>query len=307
MKILAYIGTFNESVDEAVAALARQTVPINEIVVVDNASQHCVEGPFPQNVTVIRNRENLGPSGAITTSLKYGLDRGYEWMWIFDADSHPHPDALEWLCSLYRDLTEEKKREVGILSCSHVLVPSRRILRARRFTPGGPRPQHIARDAEFYECDAVIWSGSLYRLEAVRAVGFPRCGSAGFWDDLGHDYGDLEFSNRVRRAGYRIFVHKRSLVDQSVGETKELSWFGVSLLSTNHPASRRYLYFRNLTFFWVHLYPGKNWGTLSLWLAFQLSVTSTKILVMERDRSQKIRACFEGFRDGLRARMTGRF
>jgi GT2 family glycosyltransferase len=304
MKILAYVGTFNESVDQALAALARQTVAIDETVVVDNASQNSIGGPFPRSVTVLRNSENLGPSGAITAGLRYGLAHGYEWMWIFDSDSYPHPEALEWLCSLYRGLPEEKKREVGILSCSHVLLPTQRILRGRRFTSGGPRPIRPARDSEFYECDAVIWSGSLYRLEAVRAVGWPRCGRAGFWEDLSHDYGDLEFSNRMRRAGYQILVHTRSLVYQSIGETKEVSWLGYSLLSTNHPASRRYLYFRYLTFFWAHLFPRKNWAMLSLWFGFRLSANVTKILIMERDRATKIRACLRGCRDGLRRRMA---
>ena len=307
MRILASVAIYNTTVERALAALAEQTVPIEEIVVVDNASLHGVGGPLPHNVVVIRNSENLGTSGSTAAGLKYGLDRGYEWVWILDADSRPRPDALQWLCTLYRGLSEEEKRDVGILGCSHVLLPTQQILRGRRFTPGGPRQVRVARDAEFYECDAVIWAGSLYNLEAVRAVGFPRCGRAGVWEDLSHDYGDMEFSNRVRGAGYRILVHTRSLVDQPIGHAKTLSLFGYTLLTTNHAAWRRYLYFRNLAFFWVHLYPRKNWITLSLWMALRLSINTSKILIMERDRPRKIRACFQGFGDGLRKRMTARF
>jgi GT2 family glycosyltransferase len=307
MKILASVAMYNTTVDRALAALARQTVPLDEILIVDNASPHGVGESLPPNVTVIRNAENLGTSGSTAAGLKYGLERGYEWVWVLDADTNPRPDALQWLCDLYRGLPEADKHQIGILGCSHILVPTQQILRGRRFTPGGPRPIHVAADVESYDCDAVIWAGSLYNLEAVSAVGFPRCGSAGVWEDLSHDYGDMEFSNRIRSAGYRILVHTRSLVEQPIGHAKVLSIFGYSILSTNHAAWRRYLYFRNMVFFWIHLYPRKNWVTLSLWMAFRLSANTSKILIMEQDRPRKIRACFQGFGDGLMKRMTARF
>jgi rhamnosyltransferase len=307
MKLLAYIGTFNETIERPLQGLLAQTRPVDEILVVDNASTRDVpQGPFSKKVTVVHNSVNLGPGGAIGTGLQYGLVHGYDWMWVFDADSAPREDALEKLIELYNRLDPAMQRQTGVLSCSNVLLPSNRLFQGRRFIAGGPRKAKVGSD-DYYECDAVIWSGSLYRLAAVREVGMPRCGVAGFWEDLGHDYGDMEFSNRIRRAGYRILVHRTSLVDQTVGRSKATSLFGVSILSTNHPPFRRFLYFRNMVFFWLQLYPRRNWVMLSLWFGYRFSTTLLKIMVMEEDRVAKMAACFRGARDGLLKRMTGRY
>lgn len=308
MRILGYIGSYNEVVEKPLRALLAQTRPLDEILVVDNGSTEEVScGPLPENVAVVRNSLNLGPSGAIRRGFQYGLDRGHDWMWIFDADSAPRPDALQKLVELYESLEHSVRREAGILSCSHILLPSECILKGRRFASGGPRPAKVPHDEVSYECDAVIWSGSLYRLQIVQEIGMPRCGVSAYWEDLGHDYGDLEYSNRLRRSGRRIFVHQKSLVEQAVGESKEIRFLGMSVLSTNHPASRRYLYFRNLVFFWLHIFPEKNWPSLLLWFCYRLLATQVKILIAEQDRASKCGACFRGARDGLLKRMNGRY
>lgn len=308
MRILGYIGTYNEGIEKPLRALLAQTRPLHEILVVDNAStEEVVRGPLPENVTVVRNSLNLGPSGAIRRGFQYAIERGHDWMWIFDADSAPRSDALQTLVELYESLDPSVRQEAGILSCSHLLLPSERILKGRRFASGGPRPAKARAGEVSYECDAVIWSGSLYRLEAVREIGMPRCGTSAYWEDLGHDYGDLEYSNRVRRSGRRIFVHQKSLVEQAVGDSREIRLLGMSVLSTNHPASRRYLYFRNLVYFWLHIFPEKDWPSLLFWFCYRLLATQAKILIAEKDRASKWRACFRGARDGLLKRMDGHY
>jgi hypothetical protein len=71
-------------------------------------------------------------------------------------------------------------------------------------------------------------------------------------------------------------------------------------LTTNHQPDRRYLYFRNLAYFWFHLYPKKNLVGLSTWFVYRLAATVSSIFLFEDNSVAKIRACFRGSWDGLR-------
>jgi len=79
MRILAHIHTMNDEavIEQLLDALRRQTQPLDAIVIVDNAStDRTLDRVFPENVTVIRNAENLGTSGAIRIGLAHALEHG---------------------------------------------------------------------------------------------------------------------------------------------------------------------------------------------------------------------------------------
>src|SRR5271165_3048978 len=107
MRILAHIHTMNDEavIEQLLDALRRQTRPLDAIVIVDNAStDRTLDRVFPENVTVVRNAENLGTSGAIRIGLAHALEHGFDWTWIFDADSVPELDALENLTAFFERL-----------------------------------------------------------------------------------------------------------------------------------------------------------------------------------------------------------
>lgn len=98
MRILGHIHTFNdeEVIDGTLAALLEQTYPLEEIILVDNASTDAtLKRSFPDKVTIIRHEKNLGTSGTVITGFKYALSKNFDWIWVFDADSVPQKDALE--------------------------------------------------------------------------------------------------------------------------------------------------------------------------------------------------------------------
>src|SRR5882724_965001 len=104
MRVLAHIHTFNDAdiIDRPIKAVLRQTRAVDGILVVDNASTDgTLEQPSLKNATVLRHPENLGTSGAVHRGIRFALEQEYEWIWIFDADSVPEPDALEKLLDLY--------------------------------------------------------------------------------------------------------------------------------------------------------------------------------------------------------------
>src|SRR6266700_8019495 len=98
MRVLAHIHTLNEAavIEQAIAALERQTRPPDAIIIVDNGSTDGTrDRRFPEGVTVIRNPTNVGVSGSIRNGILYALEHGFDWIWILDADSAARSDALE--------------------------------------------------------------------------------------------------------------------------------------------------------------------------------------------------------------------
>jgi GT2 family glycosyltransferase len=281
---------------------------VAEIVIVDNASkQDVIPAVLPDRTTVIRTPINIGPSSGVAAGLQYALTRDHEWFWLLDSDGAPHKDALQKLVELYESLDSATQNSVGILCCSQILLPSSKLFHGRRLTPGGPRLPKIDQRLSYCECDALMWNGALFRLDAVRAVGLPRLGRLGVWEDFSYDYGDMEFSYRIRAAGYKLLVHRSSLIDQRVGRSKQVWAFGRTWMTTNHPPDRRYLFFRNLVYFWLHLYPRRNWPAFSTWFLFRMTSTMLAFLLVEENRAAKMRACFAGIRDGIAGDLTRRY
>jgi GT2 family glycosyltransferase len=306
VRILVHVHTWNDAdvIGIALDAVLRQTLRVEEILIVDNGSTDgTAELAYPAIVSVVRHRLNLGTSGAVKTGLEYALAHGYDWIWVLDADSVPRPDALELLARL----VETEGRQVGVVCTSHNLVHLGQMLRGRLLTPGGPRLPTLQKDRNYVDSDSVIWSGALINLAVVQRVGLPRAGRLGCWEDLSLDYGDTEYTYRIHRAGYKILVHRDSIIDHPVGSGLHGGILGWNLYSTNHSAFRRYLYFRNLVFFWLRLYHRRNWPLLLVWFGYRLGMIVAGIVFLERERGPKLKACLLGIRDGLRGRLDRNF
>ena len=309
MRILTYIHTFNDAevIDRALQAILGQTYTVPEILLVDNGStDRTLDRSFPEQVTIIRHRTNLGTSGAVATGLQYALAKQYDWIWVLDADSQPRQDALEKLVDLYTSSDPETKSTIGVLSCSQLLAPSPTLYRGRRLTPGGMRRPKIDGSQQYCECDSTIWSGSLFNLQAVRAVGLPRYG-VDYWEDLSLDYGDVEYIYRIKRAGYYVFVHLWSIIDHPVGTAVQASLCGLQCVSTNHSPGRRYLFCRNMVYFWLYIHSDRQLVSVCLYMAARLLINMLKISIMEDTPLKKIEACLCGVWDGLRKRIHQRF
>ncbi len=309
MRILIQVHTWNDAdvIGTALDAILHQTLSVDEIVIVDNGSADgTAQLEYPDLVTVIRHPVNLGTSGSVKTGLEYARAQGYDWIWVLDADSVPRRDALELLVGLV-ETSGQDQDAIGVVCSSHDLTKLGQMLRGRLLTPGGPRLPKPIEDRNYIACDSVIWSGALINVAVVERIGLPRAGTVGCWQDLSLDYGDTEYTYRIHRAGYRILVHCDSIIDHPVGRGLHGRILGCNLYSTNHSAFRRYLYFRNLIFFWLRIYHRRNWPMLLVWFGYRLGVILAGIILLESERGAKLKACLLGIRDGLRGRLDGSF
>jgi GT2 family glycosyltransferase len=114
MSVCAVLVTYNRStlLREALAALLRQTRPVDRILVVDNASTDgtrsmlCDE--FPQ-VDVLTLPENVGSAGGFYAGIARAFEQGFEWVWTLDDDAIAEPSALAALLSTRLDFPEDHR------------------------------------------------------------------------------------------------------------------------------------------------------------------------------------------------------
>jgi rhamnopyranosyl-N-acetylglucosaminyl-diphospho-decaprenol beta-1,3/1,4-galactofuranosyltransferase len=205
-RVAAAIATFNrrDRLRQCVSAMLAQTEPLDEVIVVDNASSDgsdaMVAEEFP-SVRLVRMVENTGAAGGFAAGLEAAVSSGNAWVWVFNDDDIPEPDALATMLKVASTLPPW----TGIIGC------------ARRDGAGNPyglglrwRHRHIPVPPTDpagppIPVDVVTFSGTLVSSELVRQVGVPK---REFFMMLE----DLDYCLRVRDAGWHVYVLPQQLV-----------------------------------------------------------------------------------------------
>ena len=306
MRILGHIHTFNddEIIDRSLQALLDQAFPVDEIILVDNASTDTtLARQFTKRVTVIRHPENRGTSGAVITGMEYALTKDYDWIYLLDGDSIPRKDALEKLIEFYQGLAPELQDQVWRLSSLPLEAPHAEPRHGIRFIPAGCAMVRPDPSQQVYECDGTIWSGSLYKLSAVRKVGLPN-------KDYVLDWGEYEYGYVGKLNGYRAYMHQGSIIDHSVSDVElpaylfRIGKWSVRIKKVRVPPIRLYYIFRNTLYFFLHVY---HKGNVLRYLCQpsgspnfrHLAKYLLKILLLSENRRADISACIRGALDGL--------
>lgn len=305
-EVLAYLHTYNDAdvVDGTIRALCAQTYPIPEILLVDNASSDgTLDRPFPAKVSIVSNDRNLGTSGAVAIGMEYALAHGYQWIYILDADSAPCPDAVEKLLRCYHSLSPELQASTWWLSSLLTEAESGVTHHACVFTPRGIEMLAPPSEPSHYRCDTNMWSGSLYRLDAVAAVGLPD-------RDYVLDWGDVIYGYEGMIRGYTGFVEQSSKVLHHLHpvDTVHFRRIGLRFVKLFYsPPIRFYYLWRNSTYFWLYKYRGDNAKGL-LVKHFVLYIKwLIKASLFIKSPLPILRACLGGMWDGLNARLDRRY
>lgn len=282
-------------------ALLGQQRPLQEIIVVDNASTDGTGGllaeRYPQ-VTVLRMPENVGTGGALAAGLAYAaLQKRHDWIWMFDQDSLPARDALELLFQQAQRLGSQAS-EVGMLAALPVDRNRKNSctpwLWRNRFVK--PPAQLLTRPVLF--ADLVITSGSMVRRDVVERIGYPR-------SDFFIDFVDYEYCLRVRSGGYKIAVATQAMLYHEVGNARKLRFFlGRQHLWSQHRPFREYYYSRNLAYSIWFLYPNL---AAKVFVLLHLMRHAVGVALFGPHRLAALTKMAQGFYDGCRASLGARF
>ena len=97
-KVIAVVVTYNrkECLKKCIESLRIQTYKNFDILIVNNGSTDGTD-IYLDSLNDIKtiHQENLGGAGGFYSGMKYGYDKGYEWVWLMDDDGIPDKSCLE--------------------------------------------------------------------------------------------------------------------------------------------------------------------------------------------------------------------
>ena len=320
MRILAHIHTFNEVdvIEQAIAGIERQTRRPDALIVVDNGSTDgTLDRSFPEWVTIIRNPENVGVSGSIRNGITYALEHGFDWIWILDADVVAGPGALATMLGEYASWPSGRQEETAFIACLPLDQPENYPRHGCLFTPHGRVVVTPPPDQRCYQCHLTIWSGTMYRLAAVRQIGLPNA-------DYFMDRGELEYGYRIMKAGYKGFMHRDAIIRQNIRGHQmpvRLQNGPITLNFFEHPALRCYYICRNTLYFTIYnmadgplakfrqlflirSLPGRSAPS---GIAWQTALFTLNFVLRPFGHGAQIRACLQGIWHGLTGNIAARY
>ena len=272
---------------ECLASAAAQTYPHTAIVVVDNDSSDDsvaqIEAAFPQTV-MVRNERNLGFAAGANRGIARALDLGAEYIFLINNDTTFAPDTLEQLLAqaapgvgavvpaIFYAAAPERPWSVGGLRNPLTLEK----------TGDSPAALAQARAAGALDRDYVVACGILLPRQVLERVGL-------FDERFFMYYEDMDFSLRVRSAGYRIVLAPAARM-----------WHKVSVSSggSDSPNERYWMARSSVLFFRKHV-RGPRWLVVAPYRA--ASAVKTVLRLLARGRRASAWAYLRGLRDGLRA------
>lgn len=227
----AVIVTYNrrDLLLDCLRANLAQLEPLDIVVVVDNASTDGTPEALEASgmlgdarVRYHRLSSNLGGAGGFSFGLQAAFDAGCEWIWLMDDDAIPEPDALK---QLLEHLPKTEKPPVlasQVINAAGKTDTCHRSRMQQSFlcTDDVPLEEY---EKDTFEADAATFVGPLFHRTHVGTCGLPRA-------DFFIYYDDLEYTYRIRRAGYPLIVVPQSRINHldalhiGVAAMRERSW-----------------------------------------------------------------------------------
>ncbi len=209
-KLVAIVVTYNRKVllQRCLNALLAQSIPLDRIFVVDNASTdgtaEMLASPSYRDDLCIqceRLDENIGGAGGFAEGMRRAHDWGADWMWIMDDDAAPTSDALEALLPYARP---------GVIPVSTQVDRDGRLYGAYSRLFPGVKTIHLSDGFGTVESCFFAFVGPLISRECVERVGLPR-------SDFFISADDAEYALRCRKLKFHIVIVGTSRISHAHG------------------------------------------------------------------------------------------
>ena len=254
-RICAVVVTYNRKtlLEECLSALQNQTRPLDEIIVIDNASTDgtdaFVKAQFA-GVTYVKLSKNTGGAGGFHEGMKLAFEKGHDWIWVMDDDSIATPDALEKLAGV-QIINGDQICAVAsavVNTGGDIYLGTRRLLNNCSLTEWAFELHKHSAPSEnyakaYFEIDTASFVGLLVSRSTVKEVGFPEKKFFIYWDDV-------EYSLRIRRLGKILTVPDSKILHEIPSPLSKPSKKRIYYFHRNRILTCRRHDDLNLTFYW---------------------------------------------------------
>jgi rhamnopyranosyl-N-acetylglucosaminyl-diphospho-decaprenol beta-1,3/1,4-galactofuranosyltransferase len=199
--VAAVVITFQrkDMLRRTLEGLAAQERPVDEIVVIDNATTDgtatMLELEFP-HVTHLRMEDNIGPAGALQVGFEYVHAHGHRWAWTHSDDVLPKPEALKTLLATTEQLGDDR---LGLLCCWFEPVSTHYFHNGALWKHRVVQQQWPPVGSPPYPTDVMTFKGALISMAMVAEIGVP----VGDYFLMMEEY---EYCLRAIRAGFRHYA-----------------------------------------------------------------------------------------------------
>ena len=168
----------------------------------------------------------------------------------------------------------------------------------------------------------------MYRLAAIREIGFPN-------PDYVLDWGEYEYGYRVTKAGYKGFIHQEATMKHNIRRVQSLSPVTIKLgpftmTFYDDPPIRCYYLCRNTLYFTLYdsIEGQPSWSQHLAWafrgvvwrllpaphrpgmlrgVVWQVLLFALNFIFRPRNHGRQIIACFRGIWDGVTGNISARY
>jgi rhamnopyranosyl-N-acetylglucosaminyl-diphospho-decaprenol beta-1,3/1,4-galactofuranosyltransferase len=267
---------------ECLAALLRQTFPIDAILVVDNASSdgtpEMLQASFP-SVKRLRLGTNRGGAGGFRAGIEWAHAQAFDWFLLMDDDTVAEPSCVEHLMAALRAFGSEPR---PAMLASRVLWTDGSL---HRMNKPVPRASDVATmvataTARTFPVRFSTFVSMLLHRSAVDDHGLP-LEDYFIWSD------DVEYSARVLRRGLGVCVPGSIVVHKTASNYRWL----------DAPPERFYFHVRNST--WMLLKSSAFAWNERIVRSAKFVVGCLVYAARSRSLLRTTRALMNGLADGL--------
>lgn len=222
--VCAVVVTYNRKdlLVECMDALLNQSVPLNKIIVFNNASTDGTEKLFTEgglffendNIEFVTSQSNLGGAGGFEKAFEIAQRGNYSNLWIMDDDTIPEKDAL---AELLKATTVVNDSGYSFLA-SNIFGPEFEPMNVPEVdesaTPNGYSHWYKHLDEGLVAINEATFVSLLINCDAIDKVGLP-VGDYFIWGD------DTEYTRRlVKLFGPAYFVGKSKVLHKRFNSQK---------------------------------------------------------------------------------------
>ena len=202
--LAAVIVTYNrrEKLEKVIAALQAQTRALDEIIIVDNASDdgtgEMLAARAGPGLRHLRLPENIGGAGGFNAGVRAAYEAGHDLIWLSDDDAYPEPEAIGRLEDALAEFERRHARRPAF-ACSMVRWTDGSLCEMNTPATVWDWPRFYTPQTPWFMVRSCSFVSALVPRRAVKERGLPI-------KDYFIWYDDAEYTQRLARGHPGLYV-----------------------------------------------------------------------------------------------------